>query len=284
MSKKQNKILRYTEMLYSKPHLVSEDSFRVITEYLDNRNNFKLMQIDAPTAPDIDDDGGVNYDEMSGVGVIDISGTLTNEPVVTMCGVVGTSYESILEQAEEMIEAGVKKIVLDIDSGGGEAFNCFTSVDQFRKMCDEAGVRVYTYVDGMAASAAYAWACAADEVIAPVDAEVGSIGVLIALANMNKYYENQGITRTWVSAGADKIPFDENGDFKDSFLSDLQYKVDTLYSMFVQHVSKYTGLSADEIKATEAKTFLSNDAIKIGLVNKVMNKFDFVNYVLGKKD
>lgn len=283
MATKQNKILRYTEMVYSRPHLISQESFKIISDYFDKRNNGMLMapQVDVG---DVGNDESSGYDIAGGIGVISIEGALTNEPVVTLCGEVGTSYEKILQKTEEMIQAGVTKIVLDIDSGGGEAFNCFTSVNQFRKMCDEAGVYVYTYVDGMAASAAYAWACAADEVIAPVDAEVGSIGVLIALANMNKYYENEGITRTWISAGKEKIPFDENGEFKASFIADLQYKVDTLYEMFVSHVAQYTGLSAEDIKATEANTFLAQDALKLGLINKVMSKFEFIDYVVSQKD
>jgi ClpP class serine protease len=275
---KQNKILRYTELLYSRPHLISQDSFKIISDYLDKRNGGMLMQPQVDIAAE-DSDDDADYDPMLGVGVIEIEGALTNEPVMTLCGAVGTSYESILQQTEEMIEAGVTTIILDIDSGGGEAFNCFSSIDQFRKMCDDAGVYVYAYVDGCAASAAYAWACSADEVIAPVDAEVGSVGVLIALSNLNKYYEKEGITRTWISAGKEKIPFDDSGEFKKSFLEDLQYKVDTLYEMFVAHVSKYTGLSAEVIKSTEANTFLSKDALEIGLINKIMNKFDFMDYV-----
>lgn len=279
MGNKQNPVVRYTEMIYSQPHLITAESFRVITDYLQARNTGELAISDVNDFNEDED----TFDPQSKIGVIQIKGSLTNKPVMTLCGEVGASYQSILDQGAELIDQGATDIILQVNSGGGEAFNCFTAADQFRSMADEAGVGVYAYVENMAASAAYAWACMADEVIVHPDADVGSIGVLIALHNNSKQLENEGIVRTFVTAGEEKVPFAEDGSFKKEFLNDLQYKVDHLYGNFVAHVNKYTGMSVEDIRDTKAKVFMAQDALKLGLINNIMTESEFTSYIVNKQ-
>ena len=146
-------------------------------------------------------------------------------------------------------------------------------------MCDDAGVYVHAYVDECAASAAYAWACAADEVICHPMGEVGSIGVLVCLTDYSKAMEQQGIKEIYIFAGDNKVPYAEDGSFKQSFLDDLQTKVDMLYEEFTGHVSKYTGLYTEAVKNTKASMFVAKEALSLGLINKIMNYEEFTNYV-----
>ena len=94
--------------------------------------------------------------------------------------------------------------------------------------------------------------------------------------------EDAGVKTVYITGGKDKVPFDTDGTFKKDFLNDLQYKVDFLYSEFVDHVSKYTGLRPEEIRDTEAKTFIAPDALKLGLVNSVKTNNEFAAYVAAK--
>ncbi len=182
-----------------------------------------------------------------------------------------------------MIENGIKTIVMDCDSGGGEAFSAFESADELRKMCDDNGVILYAYVDGSACSAMYAIACVADELISNPMSEVGSIGVLIALYNDSKALEMEGYERIFITDGTDKVPFDSDGNFKDSFLEDLQTRVSELGDEFRAHVAKYTQLSVDDLKATQAKVYSAQDALSMGLINKIQTRSEFVSYVLSKQ-
>lgn len=276
MSNKK-KLLRLTESLYSKPHLISQAGFYAISRYLDVRNGFMLGEDDMEPVE------REKFDPISGIGVIDIYGALTYKPVYGMCGAVGTSYEQLLEDASEMIEGGCKTIILNCDSGGGEGYGAFETGSELRRMCDASGVYLIAYNDGCMASACYALGCVADEVIANPSAETGSIGVLIALINNSKALEKEGYTRSFISAGKSKIPFAEDGSFKQEFLDDLQMKVDAMYEDFVSYVCQYTGLSTEEVKATEAKTFMSAEALKLGLINKVMTRSEFFDYVANKQ-
>ena len=272
-------LFRLTQKLYGVPHLIERNSFNHITSYLASRNSKMFAPVSEESS--IDADACTEDPEIiGGIAVIEIEGTLTNKDTgfEALCG--GCSYESITEAVESALEDGVTTIVLSINSGGGEAYGVFLAAEEIRKMCDDAGTKLIGYVDGNCASAAYALGCVCDELIANPYAEVGSIGVLIALMDSSKHLEQEGYKPVFVSAGAQKIPFADDGSFKQEFLDDLQVKVDSLYESFVSHVSKHTGLPSEVIKATEAKTFLANDALSIGLINKIMSNTAFVEYVV----
>ena len=234
------------------------------------------MEEDSPD--DLDD-----FDPESGVGVITIEGALTYKPVEGMCGEVGCSYESLLDNVSDMIEEGAKIIIFNIDSGGGEGYGAFETANEIRKKCDEAGVYTIAYNDGCMCSAAYALACVCDEVIANPDAETGSIGVLVALINDSEHLAKEGYARSFITAGDSKVPFDEEGGWRPEFLTDLQTKVDTLYQKFVAHVATYTGLSSEQIIKTQAKTYMADDALSLGLINSIKTRSEFIDYILQKQ-
>lgn len=280
---KPHQLIKFTTALYSRPHLINQAGFNAVSAYFNTRNKQGLMvfedEEDSDNTPDSIDD----FDPELGVGVINITGALTYRPVYGLCGAVGCSYESILEDAEELIDQGAKTIILNCDSGGGEGYACFETGNELRKMCDEASVKIYAYNDGSMASACYGLACVADEVISNPDAETGSIGVLVALFNNSKALEMSGIVRSFISAGDSKIPFDTDGSWKESFIEDTQAKVDSLYIDFCNHVASYTEMSVDSIKNTQAKMFSAKDALGLGLINSIMTRSEFVNYILSKQ-
>lgn len=287
---KPHSLLRITESLYDTPLLISRATFRNIEKYLDVRNA-GLMKMpkskpkcDEPEGEDdcefeesIVDNG---LDDKRGIGVIDINGPLTFKRTGWEAACGGISYEQILDELEDLIEGGATKVVMQINSGGGEAFGCFESADKVRSMCDEAGVTLYSYVLGSACSAAYALACVSDYVVANKYSEVGSLGVLISLCDDSKQLEQAGIKMVYVTAGKEKIPYAEDGSFRPEFLADLQDKVEYLYSEFAAHVSKYTGLSTEEIIGTQAKVFMAKDALPLGLINQIMNQDEFIQYII----
>lgn len=276
----KHSLFRLTRSLYNTPHLADRKTFDSVISYLDSRNSAGLSLF--PEKDEDDHHMPSMMDPMHGIGVITIQGPLTYRTTGWEAACGGFSYEMLLEQTSEMIEHGCKTIVLDVDSGGGEAYGCFESVSELRKMCDEADVKLYGYIDGMACSAAYAIICACDEVHINPFGEAGSIGVLICLYNDSKHLEQEGFKRIFITDGSEKVPFDSDGEFKDSFLADLQEKVTKLGDAFREHVSMHTGLSVEDVKNTNAKVFCAEDAQAIGLVNKITTRSDFVEYVVEK--
>lgn len=276
-----HKLLRLAASLRNKPHLISKEGFREIESYLSARNAGAALPF-----PDDSEDVEIQpeLEDQAGIGIITIRGPLTYRTSgwEAWCG--GFSYEMLLDQAEELIEAGAKTIIIDADSGGGEAYGAFESADELRKMCDDNGVELLGYIDGCACSAMYALICVCDEVVINPFGEAGSIGVLICLYNDSKMLEQVGIERTFVTDGDDKVPFADDGTWREGFLEDLQERVVELGDAFRAHVSKYTGISTDDIKATQAKVYSAQEALSIGFVNKIMTRSEFVDYVISQKD
>lgn len=278
----KHKLLRLTASLRNRPHLISKTAFQEIEAYLSARN---VGMLDFPQEPQPEDDtDNPDGEVVNGIGCITIRGPLTYRTTgwEAFCG--GFSYEMLLEQAEDLIEDGATTIVLDMDSGGGEAYGCFESANELRKMCDENSVKLVGYVDGSACSAMYGIACVCDEVIANPGADVGSIGTLVCLYNDSKALEKDGYERTFITDGTDKVPFADDGSWREGFLEDIQKRVSELGDTFRAHVSEYTGLSVQAIKDTQAKVYSAQDALSMGLINKIMTRSDFIDYVVSQKD
>jgi ClpP class serine protease len=69
-------------------------------------------------------------------------------------------------------------VVLCLDSPGGVVSGLNETVKALQKLQRDSGIPLVAYVNEMAASAAYALACACDEIICPPSAILGSIGVI----------------------------------------------------------------------------------------------------------
>ena len=271
--------LRIISKLSNTPHLISANEFETIVNILENRQHlFKLSDDIDDDNEDREDDDDLEYE--NGVGFLKIQGPLTykSTPFQMLCG--GMSYEKLLYDMSCLMEVGCKVVVMETDSGGGEAYSMFETASMLRKMADENGCKLIAYVDGDSASAAYGLNSVAHEIVANPSAEVGSVGVVIRLMNDSKALEKEGIERSFVYAGDSKIPFDEKGEFRKEFIDDLQYKVDALYEDFTEFVAENREISVKAVKDTKAKTFLSRDAIKIGLIDKIMTKEDFYSNYL----
>lgn len=272
-------LLRLREKYYNTPLLVDTETFNSVMTYLQTRND---GDVDILARSD-DEDGGYSrilYNEDTQTAVMHIEGPLTYRPLTFMgyqCG--GSNYTDLKQDVETAIEMGAKTIAWMVDSGGGEAHQMSDSAKYIRKLLDDNGVRLLAYVDGRSASAAYGLTAIADEVIAARDSELGSVGVLVQLMNDSKALEKEGYERTFITAGDDKIPFAEDGSWREGFLADLQKKVDICYKDFTEHVAEFRGISVEAVRSTQARMFMASEAVELGLADKVMTPEEFYSYL-----
>lgn len=263
--------LRVLHSLHDTPLLISQASLSSIVSYLEARNEGNMnVEASADIKP-----SPIAYNPEMKVGMLNIEGALTYKPtgMEMLCG--GTSYTSLLEQAEEMMEAGAQTIVQYVNSGGGQAYGMAETAQAIRKLADEKGVKIVSYVDGVSASAGYGLIALSDEIIINPEAEVGSIGVVVKLQNANEHFKKEGIHTSFVYAGDSKIPYAEDGSFRKEFIADLQTKVDALYESFTAHVASGRNMKQEDVKATQAKMFMAKDAIELGLADKAMTRSEF---------
>lgn len=261
------------------PQLITASAMKPIVEYLQLRNSPNFI-LDAANVAEIVKE---EPEMVGGIGEIKVDGAISYQPVMGMCGPQGTSYSGILEQAEELIESGVDTILMTFSSPGGAAAHCFSTCEELRSMCDDAGVSLISYVDEQAASAALALSVVSDEVIIHPSATTGSVGCVCCIYDVSKAMEMEGIKPIYIASTPGKTPFEDDGSFSADFMSDLQEDVISLGNQFAQHVSKYTGLNVDDILAMDAKMFNADKALEVGLVTAVMDHKQFSAYMADKQ-
>ena len=268
-------LFKFAESLYNVPHLIQAEAATAILDYINYRNS-----PDFSSTLTVKDEEPTTAQKLDKIGEIQIDGALTYKPVAGACGgVTGVSYQGILDQAQMLIDEGITTLITVHSSPGGQASHCFSTANDLRAMCDEAGVKWYAYIDTLSASASLALNVAADEVIIHPDASTGSVGCVVALLDKSKAFEMNGLKPIYISSTPGKTPFAEDGSFSKEFLAEMQDEVTRLGNQFATHVSNYTGVPVDDILAMDAKMFHADAALDAGLVNKIMDHKQFSAYV-----
>lgn len=275
-----HKLTRFSKSILEQPQLITAAKFEEIAQVLEDRNHglYKAAE-DANLLAESEGKSRTGLAE-GAVGVLTVEGNTTYKKSgwEALCG--GCSYQGLLEDMEQLTKnPDLSTILMNVNSGGGEAYRCFETSRELRKMADDSGKRLIAYVDGISASAAYALSSSAHEIIMNPDAEVGSIGVVIRLMNNNKQLEKEGISVQYVTAGASKVPFNSDGEFREEFIEGLDDRVNELYDNFVSHVASLRGIEESVVRSTEAKMFSADKALELGLVDKIMEGFEFNEYL-----
>lgn len=166
-----------------------------------------------------------------------------------------------------MEDPNIGGIILNVDSPGGEV----TGVSEFAQMLFEARGKkpITAYVPGMAASAAYWLASAADEIVAADTAEAGSIGVVAAYSDDKEAQKKKGITTHEIvsSQSPNKRPDISTPEGR----KQIQTVVDDLASIFVSTVARNRGVTEDHVLENfgQGGMFVGARAVERGMVDRV---------------
>lgn len=214
-------------------------------------------------------EGDHMYAVENGTAIIPIIGSLVNRGSWIGANSGMVSYEGLSAQLERAAsDPDVKRVFLDIDSGGGEAGGMLSLSKQIRAL--NAVKPVTAFVNDVAASAAYGIAAAAGEIVVSETSIVGSIGVVFLHLDRSGEIEQAGIKPTFIHAGAHKVDGHPFGALEESVRADIQARVDTTYGKFVADVAMgRKNLTEQEIRATEAKIYSGQEAITVGLADRI---------------
>ena len=301
MAKYKRGSLTLARQVFNTPQLILADDLQNIAQYLVNRANgieYEVEQKEEQLVTSVVDKNLVLTEEEQrdrrfrqlGItnngkrGNLNITGTL-----VAKAGEIDadcmelTSYEKLHTTFQKQVNEGIQELVLHVNSGGGSAFSCFEMAKEVKDLATSKGIKIYAWVDGLSASAAYAWTSIADEIVARKDSEVGSVGVVVQLINNSKMLENIGITRQFVYHGDQKIPFTDSGEFSPQFISSIQKKVDKTGLEFNTFVASNRNMSVEDVIATNAEVFDADQALAVGFIDKIMTQSEFFNDYLPSK-
>lgn len=209
------------------------------------------------------------YEVISGVAIIPIEGTLVQKlgslhPWSGMTGYDG--IRAMLSMA--MNDEGVRAIVLDVDSPGGEVAGCFDLVDAIYEA--SATKPIWSILTENAFSAGYALASAASRVIVPRTGGTGSVGVICMHVDMSQALSKAGIEVTFIHYGAKKADGADAKPLSKPALARFQADVDAMGELFVETVARNRSISTAKVRDTEAGTFLGAAGVDIGFADAVM--------------
>lgn len=216
-----------------------------------------------------------------GVGVVNISGPLVSQGdwLTKLFGI--TSYPEIYEAiVQAASDESVEKIILDIDSPGGQVSGMDTVADLIAAV-DKKVKPVFTYTGGTMASAAYMLGVSAREVHATKMSMVGSIGTILQTMDFTEQMQREGVKVNVIRGGKYKQMGNPYEPLSAEGRETLQTLADDIYAEFVSHVAKQRQTSVQVVRANmaEGREFTGSRAKKVGLVDKTSGFDSLFSYV-----
>ncbi len=263
--------LRIAERLFNRPLMISEPKLNVILHLFGQRSGIDLVGLPSAELAHVSerDRARAGYSAKDGIGVIGIYGPLMHRRLDMEFPSGGPMTYAEIRQAFDMALAddAVQAIVLDFGTPGGEVSGAFDLADHIYQA---RGVKPITAVANEEAfSAGYLLASAADRIVIPRTAGVGSIGVIATHADFSRAEDAAGITVTHIYAGARKADFSPHKPLSEEAAGNLQAMVNDTYELFVETVARNRGLKTQDVKATEAGIFEGKNAVAMKLADEV---------------
>jgi ClpP class serine protease len=192
-----------------------------------------------------------------GIGILQLNGPIVprGDAFTDMSGL--TSIDRLSAEFSALaVDPNVKHILLLIDSPGG----AITGISEFASMISASDKPTTAYVYGMAASAAYWIASAADEIVAGDTAMVGSIGVVTG-GQKNAEGEWEMVS----SQSPNKRPDPDTKDGR----AEIQGMLDGLAAVFIETVARNRNTTPEAVVKNYGRggMVLPRVALKTGMID-----------------
>ena len=182
----------------------------------------------------------------------------------------GCSYSELRQQLRGAVaDPAVSTIVLDIDSPGGSCAGASEFAQDVLKA--RASKPVIAVAEYQMCSAAYWVGACATEIVAPVSALVGSIGVFAIHEDLSKALEQEGIKLTHISAGKYKTDGNSAEPLSDSARARIEAHVNATYERMTTDIALGRGVSPSVVRSKygEGAAMQASEALASGMVDRI---------------
>lgn len=212
------------------------DSLQTILEISTRENLPDFEAVEAARARRTDNGLRVR----NGVAVINVTGPVFRyaDFFTEISG--ATSVSALAKEFNAAIaDPNITAILLNVDSPGGEV----AGINEFAQMIFDARGKkpIVAYADGLAASAAYWIASAAEEIVTDATGLLGSIGVVAAVPNPDAKSAKDVQFVSSQSPNKRPNPNTESGK------SQIQGMVDDLASVFIENIARNRAVTTDTV-------------------------------------
>lgn len=165
------------------------------------------------------------------------------------------------------------EVIVKIYSTGGSVIDYGSAMSQIKRL-KNAGIKVTSTVDEVAASGGYLMAVVSDKIYANEFAFVGSIGVVASVPNVKKLLDKYGVSFDEYTAGESKRTITP---FKDPTADDIDKMNESLlkvHNQFKKVVSDNRVVDAS--KVFNGDIFYGDEAIELGLIDEFKSTGDLI--------
>lgn len=252
--------------LYSRPSCITDSGLYELESSIQNavaRYQLEDEEPDLTMSPS-------SFEIIDKTAIIPIKGIILSE--ATIIEKILFDVQSLKDLKEKLDSAmenpAIEQILFDVDSPGG-GIKSVQVMAEYIAQCNQTK-KIYTYTDGLNASACY-WLTSGTErqFITPCS-EVGSVGVVFQMMDTSRMYERLGVqvhtlkTGKYKGQGMDGVPVSEE------FLSLMQNQVDQVFTRFKNHVLAYRDIvNPDE--CFQGQTYMDEEAIALHLVDYLVS-------------
>jgi len=178
-------------------------------------------------------------------------------------------------------DSAVKAVVLRISSPGGSAYASEQIWHALSML--KAKKPLIVSMGDYAASGGYYISCMADKIIAQPNTITGSIGIFGVIPNIKGLNEKLGLSYDGVKTNKMSDGISINRSFTPEEHDLMQNYVNRGYELFVKRCAQGRKMKVEQIKAiAEGRVWTGEDAIKIGLVDKIGGLNDAIKLAVEK--
>lgn len=220
--------------------------------------------------------GATQHKEIStetDVAVINVYDSLVARNGAAFSGL--TSYESISNQIDSAVKAGIKNIGFRLDSPGGEATNAFALSRKIRELPAKHGVATFSYIEGSATSACYAIAAATQTIYSEELALAGSVAAVMVHLETSKQDAAEGKTYTIFRSKAEKALGDSHtalGEIATNHYTALLDNVDAIFNNDI--VASRDNFTIKDLKGHKGRSYTMDEAVPLGFVDEIVPDFE----------
>ncbi|MGZ3771778.1 MAG: signal peptide peptidase SppA [Bdellovibrio sp.] len=186
-----------------------------------------------------------------------------------MNGVILNGKKFLKNLAKYKDEKKVKAILITINSPGGAVGPSQEIYAEIKRVREELKKPIICVTTGVMASGAYYSAVACDKIVVAPGALVGSIGVIMEFANIEKLYDWAKISRYSITSGKFKDSGAEYRPMREDERALFQNMINEVYAQFKGTVAKERHLSEELVSQyADGRVFTGATAVKLGFADK----------------
>lgn len=235
------------------------------------------------TSMSADDDSSYLIQRSGDLAIVSVHGPLLNVDNDYTRWMKMATYPEIRNAMIELaMDDRIKKVLLDIKSGGGAASGVDTgsgAISELRKRKP-----VIAFAHNLMASAAYWLGSAADQIYASRLSQIGSIGAMTVHMTFARALKEFGVDVEVFRSAELKAIGSPMEELSDKARAEIQLGIDTWHAEFVNHVASERGVAPARVQSDWAtgQVFFAPKALQLGLIDGIMTFDGLVSAMLNQ--